>query len=86
MAVQVDDTTTVGREAFARIAPACPAVADVITVHNLFDSLTTSSDSRLHFLIYDKYLRSLDKYPLLSFHFIFPFPKGIVSERQQVLL
>lgn len=61
MAVQVDDTTTVGREAFARIAPACPAVADVITVHNLFDSLTTSSDSRLHFLIYDKYLRSLDK-------------------------
>ncbi|KAG6764950.1 hypothetical protein POTOM_028964 [Populus tomentosa] len=61
MAVQVDDTTTVGREAFARIAPACPAVADVITVHNLFDSLATSSDSRLHFLIYDKYLRSLDK-------------------------
>lgn len=61
MAVQVDDATTVGREAFARIAPACPAVADVITVHNLFDSLTTSSDSRLHFLIYDKYLRSLDK-------------------------
>ncbi|KAJ6349697.1 hypothetical protein OIU78_006000 [Salix suchowensis] len=61
MAVQVDDTITVGREAFARIAPACPAVADVITVHNLFDSLTASSDSRLHFLIYDKYLRSLDK-------------------------
>lgn len=61
MAAQVDDTTTVGREAFARIAPACPAVADVITVHNLFDSLATSSDSRLHFLIYDKYLRSLDK-------------------------
>lgn len=61
MAVQVDDATTVGREAFARIAPACPAVADVITVHNLFDSLTTSSDNRLHFLIYDKYLRSLDK-------------------------
>ncbi|CAK7323793.1 unnamed protein product [Dovyalis caffra] len=61
MAVQVDDTKTVGREAFVRIAPACPAIADVITAHNLFDALTTSSDSRLHFLIYDKYLRSLDK-------------------------
>lgn len=61
MAVQVDDTSTVGREAFARIAPACTVVADVMTVHNLFDALTSSSGGRLHFLIYDKYLHSLDK-------------------------
>ncbi|KAK9275769.1 hypothetical protein L1049_023038 [Liquidambar formosana] len=61
MAVQVDDKKTVGREAFARIAPACAAVADIVTVHNLFDALTCSSGNRLHFLIYDKYLRSLDK-------------------------
>ncbi|KAF2302342.1 hypothetical protein GH714_034157 [Hevea brasiliensis] len=61
MAVQVDDTSTVGREAFARIAPACAVVADVMTVHNLFDALTSSSGDRLHFLIYDKYLHSLDK-------------------------
>ncbi|XP_027154242.1 uncharacterized protein LOC113754101 [Coffea eugenioides] len=61
MAVQVDDKKTVGLEAFARIAPACPIVADIITVHNLFDVLTSSSCGRLHFLIYDKYLRSLDK-------------------------
>lgn len=61
MAVQVDDKKTVGPEAFARIAPACPVVADIITVHNLFDALTTSSGNRLHFLIYDKYLRSLEK-------------------------
>lgn len=61
MAVQVDDEKTVGPEAFARIAPACAAVADIITVHNLFDALTTSSRCRLHFLVHDKYIRSLDK-------------------------
>ncbi|XVE66417.1 hypothetical protein DITRI_Ditri08aG0078700 [Diplodiscus trichospermus] len=61
MAVQVDDKKTVGREAFARIAPLCAAVADIITVHNLFDALTRSSGHQLHFLVYDKYLRSLDK-------------------------
>ncbi|XWS39627.1 hypothetical protein CRYUN_Cryun18bG0071300 [Craigia yunnanensis] len=60
MAVQVDDKKTVGREAFARMAPICAAVADIITVYNLFDALTSSS-GRLHFLVYDKYLRSLDK-------------------------
>ncbi|KAK4413669.1 hypothetical protein Salat_2779700 [Sesamum alatum] len=61
MAVQVDDKKTVGPEAFARIAPACPVIADTTTVHNLFDVLTSSSGHRLHFLIYDKYLRSLEK-------------------------
>ncbi|KAL8153855.1 hypothetical protein V2J09_011615 [Rumex salicifolius] len=61
MAVQVDDKKTVGVEAFTRIAPACAAIADVVTVQNLFDALTLSSGQRLHFLIYDKYLQSLDK-------------------------
>ncbi|KAH6837860.1 polygalacturonase inhibitor [Perilla frutescens var. hirtella] len=61
MAVQVDDKKTVGPEAFARIAPTCPVIADVTTVHNLFDVLTSSSGPRLHYLIYDKYLRSLEK-------------------------
>ncbi|KAK8714195.1 hypothetical protein V6N13_149389 [Hibiscus sabdariffa] len=61
MAVQVDDKKTVGREAFERIAPVCAVVADIITVHNLFDALTSSAGPRLHFIIYDKYLRSLDK-------------------------
>lgn len=67
---KVDDKKTVGPEAFARIAPACPVIADVTTVHNLFDVLTSSSGPRLHFLIYDKYLRSLEKYaslPLAKF-------------------
>ncbi|KAG5521621.1 hypothetical protein RHGRI_033999 [Rhododendron griersonianum] len=58
---QVDNKKTVGPEAFARIAPACAVIADIITVHNLFDALTSSSSHRLHFLIYDKYLRMLEK-------------------------
>ncbi|KAJ0969983.1 hypothetical protein J5N97_022860 [Dioscorea zingiberensis] len=61
MAVQVDDKKNVGLEAFTRIASACPAVADVITVQNLFDALTSTSSGQLHFLIYSKYLKSLDK-------------------------
>ncbi|KAL3651197.1 hypothetical protein CASFOL_004199 [Castilleja foliolosa] len=61
MAVQVDDNKTVGLEAFARIAPACSVIADITTVHNLFDVLTSASGPRLHFLIYNKYLQSLEK-------------------------
>ncbi|KAL3731827.1 hypothetical protein ACJRO7_028656 [Eucalyptus globulus] len=60
-AVQVDDKKTAGIDAFARIAPACAAIADVITVKNLFYALTSSSGNQLHFLLYDKYLRSLNK-------------------------
>ncbi|CAL5439164.1 unnamed protein product [Camellia sinensis] len=62
MAVQVDSKKTVGTEAFTRIALASAFIADIITVHNLFDALTSSSGHRLHFLIYDKYLRTLEKY------------------------
>lgn len=61
MALQVDDNKTVGLEAFSRIAPVCVPIADIITVHNLFDALTSSSAHRLHFLVYDKYIRFLDK-------------------------
>ncbi|KAG9442009.1 hypothetical protein H6P81_017863 [Aristolochia fimbriata] len=60
-AIQVDKKKTVGPEAFARIAPACPIVADIITVDNLFNALTSASNSQLHFLVYDKYLGNLDK-------------------------
>ncbi|KAI5015176.1 hypothetical protein ZWY2020_056566 [Hordeum vulgare] len=58
--LQVDARRTVGPEAFAKIALACPAMAHPITVRNLFDALTNSTDGRLHFLIYHKYLKSLD--------------------------
>ncbi|CAH9056953.1 unnamed protein product [Cuscuta epithymum] len=57
----VDDKKTIGAESFARIAPACVVVADIITVGNLFVALTCSSGHRLHFLVYEKYLRSLEK-------------------------
>ncbi|TVU29062.1 hypothetical protein EJB05_20605 [Eragrostis curvula] len=60
LAVQVDDKKTVGLSAFARIAPSCQIIADLVTVHNLFDALTCSSGGWLHFLVYDKYLKSLD--------------------------
>lgn len=56
-----------GPEAFAKIAPACPAVAHPMTVRNLFDALTNSTGGRLHFLIYHKYLKSLDTY-VPAFH------------------
>ncbi|KAL6633905.1 hypothetical protein ACP70R_026576 [Stipagrostis hirtigluma subsp. patula] len=65
LAVQVDEKKTVGLSAFARIAPSCPIVADLVTVHNLFDALTCSSGGRLHFLVYDKYLKSLDRHEAL---------------------
>ncbi|KAF0891120.1 hypothetical protein E2562_005195 [Oryza meyeriana var. granulata] len=61
MAIQVDGRRTVGPEAFAKITPACPAMAHTITVRNLFDALTNSTGGRLHFLIYHKYLKNLDK-------------------------
>ncbi|THU44283.1 hypothetical protein C4D60_Mb02t05770 [Musa balbisiana] len=61
LASQIDGKKTVGLEAFARIVSACALVADPITVHNLFDALTSSSGGRLHFLIYDKYLKRLYK-------------------------
>ncbi|KAE8801848.1 hypothetical protein D1007_22475 [Hordeum vulgare] len=61
LAVQVNDMKTVGLSAFTRIAPSCPIIADLVTVHNLFDALTCSSGGRLHYFVYDKYLKSLDR-------------------------
>lgn len=60
-AVKVDRDSTVGVEAFSRIAPAIPIIADVITSSNLFDVLTNSTGGRLPFGIYEKYLGGLDK-------------------------
>ncbi|GJN01320.1 hypothetical protein PR202_ga18579 [Eleusine coracana subsp. coracana] len=66
MAIQVDGRRTVGPEAFAKIAPACPSMAHPITVRNLFDALTNTTGGRLHFLIYYKYLKNLDQLTLTS--------------------
>lgn len=59
--LKVDTETSVGSEAFARLAPAIPTIADMITACNLFDVLTASNRGRLPFLIYDKYLGGLEK-------------------------
>ncbi|KAF0931722.1 hypothetical protein E2562_005711 [Oryza meyeriana var. granulata] len=71
LAVQVNDKKTVGLSAFARIAPSCPIIADLVTVHNLFDALTCSSGGRLHFFVFDKYIKNLDK--------VFRSVKGIMQ-------
>lgn len=71
LAVQVNEMKTVGLSAFKRIAPSCPIIADLVTVHNLFDALTCSSGGRLHYFVYDKYLKSLDR--------VFKSVKGIMQ-------
>ncbi|XP_010461747.1 PREDICTED: uncharacterized protein LOC104742432 isoform X2 [Camelina sativa] len=58
----VDEDPTVGLEAFSRIAPAVPIIADVIICENLFGMLTSASNSvRLQFYVYDKYLYGLER-------------------------
>ncbi|KAF8116649.1 hypothetical protein N665_0015s0026 [Sinapis alba] len=64
--LSVDGDPTVGLEAFSRIAPAVPVIADVIICENLFLVLASSSSSssdgvRLHFSVYDKYLYGLER-------------------------
>ena len=53
--------TTVGLDAFARLAPAIPVLADLVTVHPQWEALTNSTGGRLPYAVYDKYLGELDK-------------------------
>ncbi|KAJ7516496.1 hypothetical protein O6H91_22G060100 [Diphasiastrum complanatum] len=59
--VKVDVESTVGPNAFARLAPAIPVVADIVTAHYQFEALTASTGGRLSFPVYDKYLGELEK-------------------------
>ncbi|WVZ60988.1 hypothetical protein U9M48_010931 [Paspalum notatum var. saurae] len=61
LTVKVEVDSTVSLEAFTRIAPAIPTIADVVTCSNLFDVLSSSSGGRLSFSVYDKYLSELDR-------------------------
>ncbi|XP_024538912.1 uncharacterized protein LOC9657817 isoform X1 [Selaginella moellendorffii] len=61
MPMMVDVESTVGPDAFCRLAPAMPVVADMITVHCQFDALTATTGGRLPFPVYDKYIGELDK-------------------------
>uniref|UniRef100_A0A7N0TMW6 Uncharacterized protein n=2 Tax=Kalanchoe fedtschenkoi TaxID=63787 RepID=A0A7N0TMW6_KALFE len=57
----VDEDATVGLEAFSRIAPAVPIIANVIISENLFEVLTSSTGGRLAFTVYEKYLNALER-------------------------
>lgn len=59
--LQAEVEQTVGLEAFARLAPAIPAVADIVTVHPQWEALTATTGGRLPYQLYDKYLTELDK-------------------------
>ena len=60
-ALQIEVDSTVSLEAFTRIAPAIPTIADVVTCANLFDVLSCSTGGRLSFSVYEKYLSELDR-------------------------
>ncbi|KAJ9187282.1 hypothetical protein P3X46_002756 [Hevea brasiliensis] len=59
--LNVDEDLTVGLEAFLRIAPVVPIIADVVISENLFEVLTMSTGGRLQFSTYDKYLNGLER-------------------------
>ncbi|XP_059589926.1 uncharacterized protein LOC100252490 isoform X4 [Vitis vinifera] len=59
--LNVGEDAAVGIEAFSRIAPVVPTIANVIISDNLFEVLTASTDGRLQFSIYDKYLTGLER-------------------------
>ncbi|TKY44718.1 hypothetical protein E2542_SST30996 [Spatholobus suberectus] len=58
---KVDEEVSVGLEAFCRIAPSIPIIANVIISENLFEVLSSSTGGRLQFPIYDKYLSGLER-------------------------
>ncbi|KAJ1405715.1 hypothetical protein SESBI_25628 [Sesbania bispinosa] len=58
---KVDEDVSVGLEAFCRIAPAIPIIANVIISEHLFEVLSSSTGGRLQFPIYDKYLSGLER-------------------------
>lgn len=58
---KVDEEVSVGLEAFCRIAPSIPIIANVIISETLFEVLSSSTGGRLQFPIYDKYLSGLER-------------------------
>ncbi|XP_076919735.1 uncharacterized protein LOC143580653 [Bidens hawaiensis] len=59
--IHIDEDATVGIEAFSRIAPAVPIIADVIIRNYIFEFLTSSTRGRLPFCTFDKYLIGLER-------------------------
>lgn len=67
--MQLNEDLSVGIEAFSRIAPSVPIIANVIISENLFEVLATSTGGRLQFSTYDKYLSGLERYIYTSIEF-----------------
>nr|GEW49838.1 dol-P-Man:Man(7)GlcNAc(2)-PP-Dol alpha-1,6-mannosyltransferase [Tanacetum cinerariifolium] len=59
--VDIDEDASVGLEAFSRIAPAVPIIANVIVSNYIYEFLTASTRGRLQFSAYDKYLTGLER-------------------------
>ncbi|XP_023740564.1 uncharacterized protein LOC111888666 [Lactuca sativa] len=59
--INIDEDPTVGIEAFSRIAPAVPIIANVIVSNYIFEFLTASTGGRLQYSTYEKYLSALEK-------------------------
>ncbi|KAM5571176.1 hypothetical protein ABKV19_011673 [Rosa sericea] len=59
--LNLNEDVSVGIEAFSRIAPSVPIIANVIISENLFEVLATSTGGRLQFSTYDKYLSGLER-------------------------
>nr|XP_043612474.1 uncharacterized protein LOC122584333 [Erigeron canadensis]XP_043612479.1 uncharacterized protein LOC122584333 [Erigeron canadensis] len=59
--MDIEEDASVGIEAFSRIAPAVPVIADVIISDYIFEFLTTSTGGRLQYSTFDKYLIGLDR-------------------------
>lgn len=59
--MDIDEDASVGIEAFSRIAPAVPIIANVIICDYIFEFLTTSTGGRLQFSTFDKYLSGLER-------------------------
>ncbi|KAI3463780.1 hypothetical protein Pfo_020443 [Paulownia fortunei] len=64
--LHMDDDATVGIEAFSRIAPAVPVIANVVVSDKIFEVLAASTSNRLHFSVYDKYLIRLEREKILE--------------------
>ncbi|KAF7819883.1 uncharacterized protein G2W53_025338 [Senna tora] len=58
---KADEVVSVGLEAFCRIAPAVPIIANVIISENIFEVLSSSTGGRLQFSVYDKYISGLER-------------------------
>ncbi|KAI3675890.1 hypothetical protein L1987_85486 [Smallanthus sonchifolius] len=59
--IDIDEDATVGIEAFSRIAPAVPIIANVIISSYIFEFLTASTGGRLLFSTFEKYLIGLER-------------------------